>query len=156
MAPVKSWNTATVSVTRYSAAASRLAVTVRTSCCYTAIFSVPTILGRHDDCVQSVVGCGKEITEIGMSSGVPEATILTHWKSWNGKKFKVASKHMTERYILHGNVQERTHLHNVKTFVVSVRPRQERRHGTAHAPSKLTETLQIKFFSPHTHPLHLR
>lgn len=69
MAPVKSRNAATVSVTRYPAAASRLAVSVRTGRRYTAIFSVPTILGRHDDCVQSVVGCGKEITEIGMSSG---------------------------------------------------------------------------------------
>lgn len=152
MAPVKSWNTATVSVTRYSAAASRLVVTVQTSGCYTVIFSVPTILGRHDDCVQSVVGCGKEITEIGMSSGVPEATILTHWKSWNGKRFKVTSTQMTERYVLRGDEQERTHLHNVKTFVVSVRPRQERRHGTAHAPSKLTK--HCKYFFPHTHLPH--
>lgn len=35
--------------------------------CYNVIFSIPTILGRHDDCVQSVVGCGKEITESRMN-----------------------------------------------------------------------------------------
>lgn len=64
------------------------------SCCCADIFSVPTILGRHDDCVQSVVGCGKEITEIGMSSGVQEATTLTRRKSSRGKYVDIRRQNM--------------------------------------------------------------
>lgn len=33
-----------------------LSVKISGKLCYNVIFSIPTIQGRHDDCVQSVVG----------------------------------------------------------------------------------------------------